>query len=98
MLVLALMIRGAVIAAATVLRVAVAVPLAGVPLAVLGRAVFVHFKPYRDCRWCKGTGRRKGRRRCWRCKGRRLTRRLGAYHVHKIKLSLLQAWQEWRER
>lgn len=68
-------------------------PLAGL-LAVLGWALFVLVSPYRPCRWCRG---HKGR--CWRCKGRRLTRRLGAYHVHKVKLSLLQAWDErgwWR--
>jgi hypothetical protein len=47
-------------------------------------------KPYRTCRWCK---KRRGRR-CWRCKGTKLTRRLGAYHVHKVKLSLIQAWDE----
>ena len=60
-------------------------------LAVLGRAVFVHFSPYRECRWC--AGRRRGRR-CWRCKGSKLTRRLGAKTVHKTKLSLQQAWAE----
>ncbi len=62
-------------------------------LAVLGRAVFVYFSPYRACRWCEG--RRRGRR-CWRCKGTRQTRRLGARHVHKVRLSLLQAWDERR--
>jgi hypothetical protein len=70
-------------------------PLAGVPLGILGWAVFVLFSPYRACRWC----RRKKGGRCWRCKGRKLTRRLGSYHVHKVKLSLLQAWEErewWR--
>ncbi len=39
--------------------------------------------------------RRRGRR-CWRCKGSRLTRRLGARQAHKTKLSLQQAWREWR--
>ncbi len=68
-------------------------------LAVLARGIFVLFAPYRKCRWCKGRKREKGRRRCWRCKGTRLTRRLGAYHVHKVKVSLMQAWDErefWR--
>ncbi len=60
-------------------------------LAVLGRAVFVYFSPYRECRWC--AGRRVGRR-CWRCKGSRQTRRIGARHVHKVRLSLRQAWDE----
>ena len=64
-------------------------PLAGIPLAVLAWALFVLVKPYRTCRWCKN---KKGR--CWRCKGRKLTRRPGAYHVHKVKLSLLRAWTE----
>ena len=63
-------------------------------LAILGWAVFAYFSPYRECRWCKG---RKGR--CWRCKGSRRTRRPGAWAVHKVRLSLLQAWDErgwWR--
>jgi hypothetical protein len=47
-------------------------------LAVLIRAVFVYFSPYRECRWCRG-------------------RRLGARQVHKVKLSLLQAWDEMRQ-
>ena len=64
-------------------------PLAGIPLAVLAWALFVLVKPYRTCLWCKN---KKGR--CWRCKGRKLTRRPGAYHVHKVKLSLLRAWTE----
>lgn len=60
-------------------------------LAVLGRAVFVCFSPYRECRWC--AGRRVGRR-CWRCKGSKLTRRIGAKQVHKVRLALQQAWAE----
>lgn len=60
-------------------------------LVILAWAVFVHLSPYRECRWCKN--RRPGRR-CWRCKGTRLTRRLGAKQVHKVKLSLQQAWDE----
>ena len=60
-------------------------------LAVAARAVFVYFCPYRECRWCRG--RRVGRR-CWRCKGSKLTMRIGAKHVHKVKLSLRQAWEE----
>jgi hypothetical protein len=66
-------------------------------LGILGWGIFVLISPYRTCRWCRRkTG---GRPRCWRCKGTRLTRRLGAYHVHKVKLSLIQAWDErewWR--
>jgi hypothetical protein len=60
-------------------------------LAVALRAVFVYVSPYRVCRWC--AGRRIGRR-CWRCKGTKLTRRLGAKQVHKVGLSLRQAWEE----
>lgn len=71
-------------------------PWAGVPLAITARLVYVHFKPYRTCRWCRNKRRRK--QHCWRCKGTRLTRRLGAYHVHKAKLSLIQAMDEWRDR
>jgi hypothetical protein len=63
-------------------------------LAVLGRAVFVFFSPYRTCRWCEG--RRRGRR-CWRCHGTKQVRRIGAKHVHKVRMSLLQAWEERRQ-
>jgi hypothetical protein len=66
---------------------------AAVLLAVLGRAVFAYCRPWRECRWCQGNGRWLGRR-CWRCKGARRTRRLGARQAHKVKLSLLQAWEE----
>lgn len=64
-------------------------------LGLLGWAVFVNASGYRECRWCKG----KRGVRCWRCKGTKLTRRFGARLVHKVKLSLLQAWAErewWR--
>ena len=85
--------------------------IAVVLLAVAGRAVLVYFSPYRACRWCRPggllggslparlAGHRPGRRRkrrCWRCKGTRLTRRLGARHVHRVRLALRQAWQERR--
>lgn len=60
-------------------------------LAVLAWGLRAYLSPYRPCRWCRN--RRPGRR-CWRCKGTRLTRRLGARQVHKVKLSLQQAWQE----
>jgi hypothetical protein len=78
-------------------------------LAILGRAVFVYIRSYRVCRWCRPGGllggsllarmaghepRRRRKRRCWRCKGTRMTRRLGAKLVHKIKLSVQQAWEE----
>jgi hypothetical protein len=81
-------------------------------LAVLGRAVFVFFSPYRECRWCRPGGliggsllgriaghepkRRRGRH-CWRCKRTKQTRRLGARQVHKVRMSLLQAWDERRQ-
>jgi hypothetical protein len=80
-------------------------------LAIVGRAVFLYFSPYRECRWYRPGGlvggslparigghepRPRRKRRCWRCKGTRLTRRLGAKHVHKAKLSLQQAWEERR--
>ena len=62
-------------------------------LAILGRAVFVYFSPYRQCRWCRN--RRIGRR-CWRCHGTKLTRRFGGRIVHKVVLSIGQAWEERR--
>jgi hypothetical protein len=64
-------------------------------LGILGWAVFVYFSPYKVCGWCEG----KRKRRCWRCKGTRRVRRIGAKRVHKTKLSLIQAWNErefWR--
>jgi hypothetical protein len=64
---------------------------AAILLGALGWGAFVYLSPYRKCRWCEN--RRRGRR-CWRCKGTKLTRRLGAKQVHKVKLSLQQAWDE----
>lgn len=63
-------------------------------LGVLGWAVYVLLSPYRKCRWCELF--KRFRLRCRRCKGTRLTRRLGAKQVHKVKLSLRQAWEERR--
>lgn len=63
------------------------------------RSLFVLFLPYKDCGWCKDRRaypRPWNRGRCWFCHGTRLRRRLGAGLVHKIKLSLIQAYQEWR--
>ncbi len=87
-----------------------AIEVAAVVLVIItGRAAFLYFKPYRPCRWCRPGGLLGGswparlaghepgrhrRRGCWRCKGRRQTRRWGAFHVHKVKLSLIQAWDE----
>jgi hypothetical protein len=80
-------------------------------LAVAGRAVFVYFSPYRTCRWCRSGGlvggsllarigghqpRAKRKRGCWRCRGTRLTRRLGAKQAHKTRISLQQGWEERR--
>jgi hypothetical protein len=86
------------------------IEVAAVVLVVIAaRAAFLHFKPYRECRWCRPGGllggalparmagfkpTRRRKRRCWRCKGSKLTRRWGAFHVHKVKLSLRQAWAE----
>ena len=61
-------------------------------LAVLGWGVFAYCSPFRACRWCRN--RRRPGRRCWRCKGTRMTRRLGAKTVHKMKLAVQQAWEE----
>jgi hypothetical protein len=87
-----------------------AIEVAAVVLAgIAGRAVFVYFKPYRPCRWCRPGGLiggsvaarlarykpgRRRRRGCWRCKGHRLTRRLGAGQVHKTRLATAEAWAE----
>lgn len=76
-------------------------PAAGIPVVIVAYAAFLAAKPYRECRWCKH-GRlrdwtfRGGR--CWRCRGTRLNRRLGAWHVHKVLLSVRQAIEEWRYR
>jgi primosomal protein N' len=61
-------------------------------LSITGWSAFVFFSPYRKCRWCQVFGRI--RMRCRRCKEAKLTRRVGAKHVHKVKLSLQQAWEE----
>ena len=57
--------------------------------------VWVHFHPYRECRWCRRTApqaellavQRDGQ-----------TRRWGAWHTHKLMLALREAWAEWRDR
>lgn len=82
---------------------------AAVLVIVTLRAAFLYFKPYRPCRWCRPGGlvggswparlaghepERKRRRSCWRCHGRKLTRRWGAFHVHKARISLAQARDE----
>jgi len=61
-------------------------------LVVLGWAVFVYLSPYRECRWCQAFASLG--LRCCRCKGTKLSRRLGARLVHKVGLSLRQAWEE----
>lgn len=109
MSVLAGIIRVLFLAAVDVIRWAAGHPLADVPLGLLGWVLYAHFKPYRECRWCRRGGpvggsclarlaghkpKRRHRGRCWRCKGTKLTRRLGAYHAHKVKQSLGQALAE----
>ena len=42
--------------------------------------------------------RRRARGRCWRCKGRRQTRRWAAWATHKLAVSLRHGWDEWSER
>jgi hypothetical protein len=74
-----------------VLASAVAAPASAVVLGIVGWLVFAYVSPYRECRWCRG--KRKGRR-CWRCHGRKQVRRLGAYHIHKVRQSIRQAWDE----
>lgn len=109
MLVLISIVRALVIAVYYVALWAVTHPLADIPLGVLALVLFVYCKPYRVCRWCRRGGllggsvlarlvrykpKRKRRRGCWRCNGKRLTRRLGSWHTHKVKDSLAQAWAE----
>lgn len=65
---------------------------AAVLLAVAGRAVLVYFWPDRACRWCAAFARLH--LRCRRCGGTRRTWRLGARHVHRVRLSLQRAWDE----
>ena len=58
----------------------------------LGWSVLVYVFPYRKCRWCQvfaSLGMR-----CRRCSGTKLSPRLGARLVHKVRLSLQQAWDE----
>jgi hypothetical protein len=77
---------------------------------VLGRLVFAYYCPFRECRWCRPGGvaggsvpgrlaghqpkQRQRKRRCWRCKGTKLTRRWGAWHAHKVRDSLIRAREE----
>jgi hypothetical protein len=73
--------------------------LAVVLVLIAARGLFVLILPYRECGWC--SDRREhprpwNRRRCWFCQNTRKRRRIGAKTVHKVKLSLIQAYQEWR--
>ena len=81
---------------------------------VVLRWLFLLIKPYRPCRWCRPGGffggsivarlldpgrERKRRAGCSRCRGARLTRRLGAKTAHRVKIVLTEAWQDrefWR--
>jgi len=112
--ILIMVIRAAILGLAAALLWVLGHPVADIPLGVLALAAFLFVKPYRACRWCRPggliggsalarlAGHKPKRRRpgsCWRCKRTRLTRRLGAYHVHKVRQSLAQAWEErefWR--
>lgn len=114
MTVMILIFRAIFLALVTVIHWAAGHPAADIPLGLIGWGLYAHFKPYRTCRWCRPGGliggsslirlagykpKRRPNPRCWRCRGTRLTRRLGAYHAHKVKQSLGQAWAEreiWR--
>jgi hypothetical protein len=61
-------------------------------LGALGWTAFVYLSPYYRCRWCRAFDRLG--LRCRRCRGSKLTRRLGARAAHKVALSLRQAWAE----
>jgi hypothetical protein len=54
-----------------------------------GRLVYVHFRPDRTCRRCKGRG-------CRRCHGSGVVFRLGARWAARAHLALLRAISEWR--
>jgi hypothetical protein len=76
-------------------------PAAAGVLGVVAWLAFAYFSPYRECRWCRNRKKCQlgrwcllHRPRCWRCHGHRRTRRLGAYHVHKVRQSIAQAWAE----
>jgi hypothetical protein len=61
------------------------------------RGLFVLIWPYKTCGWCKNRRQHPrpwNRRGCWFCGSTRMRRRLGAGLVHKVKLSLIQAWDE----
>jgi hypothetical protein len=69
--------------------------LAAVLVVIAARGLLVLFLPYKDCGWCKDRRehpRPWNRRRCWFCHNTRQRRRLGAKTVHKVKLSLIQAY------
>lgn len=110
MLVMISVTRALLLGAAVTVLWLIRHPVVAVIAALAARALYAWIRPYRTCRWCRPGGliggswiirqagyrprRKPGSSRCWRCRNHRLTRRLGAYHVHKLRLSLVQAWAE----
>ena len=60
-------------------------------VAVAARLVYVHLRPFRIHRWCKGLG-------CRWCGGRGEVRRLGAGWTARLHLIVLQMIDERRTR
>jgi len=80
---------------------------------IAGYLTWAHHHAYRECRWCRRGGligggaaarlaghepRARRRGRCWRCRGKRLTRRWAAWATHKLAVSLREALDERRYR
>jgi hypothetical protein len=66
-------------------------------------AVWAYFHPFRDCPRCKGSGRnrlstKRRRGRCWRCKGTREIRTLGARMLHRAVRSARSSWRGRKEK
>jgi hypothetical protein len=71
--------------------------LAALLTAIAARGLFLLACPYKTCGWCRDRRERRrpwNRGACWFCGNTRLRRRAGAGLVHKVKLSLIRAWDE----
>jgi DnaJ-class molecular chaperone len=52
------------------------------------------FRPFADCRWCDGTGKKRTGRRfrhCWACKGTGRRQVLGSRQVHRAARAITGA-------
>jgi hypothetical protein len=71
--------------------------------AVVGYAIWAYNHPWRDCPRCKGSGRnrlstKRRRGKCWRCKGTREVRTLGARMLHRAVRSARSSWRGRKEK